>query len=225
VWHWHVLWSGSSTMWFNKKYRMSKWWKTKLDTTGRMYTVWCIDNTNWYIFSNILGGQSESATSYVVTKTTEGNHDDDFDVEKKTRPPKKRKTTTKPTTLATKLARNRVTLPVSELVENTDCTFQGNMPDPDNCQCNYLNRIFFIYKDFLLLAYYTCKEDVITRIVQISNYLMKIHEYVMIIEKFFVQIDQQMNVEMIHVKINFFIIINIKYFWFRYWSTKWLVCR
>jgi hypothetical protein len=38
------------------------------------------------------------------------------------------------------------------------------MPDPDNCQCNYLNRIFFIYKDFLLLAYYTCKEDVITRI-------------------------------------------------------------
>jgi hypothetical protein len=38
--------------------------------------------------------------------------------------------------MATIVARHRVTLPISALVENTDCTFQGNMPDPDNCQCN-----------------------------------------------------------------------------------------
>jgi len=91
-------------------------------------------------------GQSESVTSYAITKTT-SDHDNENQVEKKTRAPKKRKTTTRPTTVATKLAHNRVTLPISQLVENTECTFQGNMPDPDNCQ-----------------SYYTCKEDVITRI-------------------------------------------------------------
>jgi len=37
------------------------------------------------------------------------------------------------------------------------------MPDPDNCQCNYLN-ILFIYICFVFLAYYTCKEDGTTRI-------------------------------------------------------------
>ncbi len=36
----------------------------------------------------------------------------------------------------------------------------------------------------------------------------------MIIEKFFVQIVQLMNVEMIHVKIDFFFLINIKDFYF-----------
>jgi hypothetical protein len=89
-----------------------------------------------------LGGQSESVTSYVITKTTAGHHDEDTEVEKKTRAPKKRKTTTRPTTIVTKIARHRVTLPVSELVESTDCTFQGNMPDPDNCQCNYSKKKF-----------------------------------------------------------------------------------
>jgi hypothetical protein len=104
----------------------------------------------------------------VITKTTADHQDDnDSEVEKKTRAPKKRKTTIRPTTITTKIARNRVTLPISAMVENTDCTFQGNMPDPDNCQCKdlkieFLDFVFFVF--FLLLAYYTCREDVITRV-------------------------------------------------------------
>ncbi|CAF1153435.1 unnamed protein product [Rotaria sp. Silwood1] len=97
-------------------------------------------------------GQSESVTNYIVTKTTTLSHNDDhenddIEIKKKTRVSKNRKFTTKPATISTKLARNRVTLSMSELIENHDCTFQGNMPDLNNCQ-----------------AYYTCKDDVIKRI-------------------------------------------------------------
>ena len=99
----------------------------------------CVD----HVSIEFLGGQSEGVTSYVVTKTTASSHDDDDareegdDEEKKvTRAPKKRKTTARPATPAAKLAAIRVTVPIAELVENTACTFQGNMPDPDNCQCN-----------------------------------------------------------------------------------------
>ena len=99
---------------------------------------------------SVLGGQSDRVTEYVVTKTTsssraledefdEGGGEGDSDVkeaeEKKTRAPKKRKTTTRATTAVSKLAAHRVTVPISELVENNACSFQGNMPDPDNCQC------------------------------------------------------------------------------------------
>ena len=116
----------------------------------------------------VLGGQGETVTSYIVTKTTADQHDDDenFEVQKKTRAPKKRKTTTtRPTTVVTKVARNRVTLPISALVENTECTFQGNMPDPDNCQCKSHLRYFYEHSSYcFILAYYTCKEDVIARI-------------------------------------------------------------
>ena len=45
-------------------------------------------------------------------------------------------------------------------------------------------------------------------IVQKDSYLMKIIRYVMIIEKFFVAIDQSMNVEMIHVKYDLIIYIQ-----------------
>jgi hypothetical protein len=99
-----------------------------------MYILPFIVNTNLFP-SEYLGGQSESVTNYVITKTT-SDYRDDTEVEKKTRVPKKRKTTTRLTPVTTKLARNRVTLSISALVENNDCTFQGNMPDPDNCQCN-----------------------------------------------------------------------------------------
>ncbi|CAF0865968.1 unnamed protein product [Adineta ricciae] len=99
-------------------------------------------------------GQSESVTGYVVTKTTSRTPSDDdehidenHEVTKKTRASKKRKTTVKPITVASKIARDRVTLPIFQLVESSDCTFQGNMPDPDNCQ-----------------FYYTCREDVVTRV-------------------------------------------------------------
>ena len=91
-----------------------------------------------FILNKYLGGQSESVTNYVITKTTSGYHDDS-EGEKKTRVSKKRKTTTtttKPTPVTTRLARNRVTLSITELTENNECTFQGNQPDPDNCQCN-----------------------------------------------------------------------------------------
>jgi len=60
---------------------------------------------------------------------------------------KNRKSTTKLTTFPIKLVRHRVTLSMSDLVENNVCTFQDNMPDPDNCQ-----------------SYYSCKENVIARI-------------------------------------------------------------
>ena len=82
------------------------------------------------------------------------------------RAPKKRKTTTtRPTTVVTKLARNRVTLHISAMVENTECTFQGNMPDPDNCQCKSHSSYFYEHSSCcFILAYYTCREDVITRI-------------------------------------------------------------
>lgn len=84
-----------------------------------------------------LGGQGEPVTDYVVTKTTtDPNDDENIEVTKRTRSGKKRKatSTTRLPTFITKLARNQVTLPISALVENTECTFQGNMPDPDNCQ-------------------------------------------------------------------------------------------
>ncbi|CAF0890764.1 unnamed protein product [Adineta steineri] len=97
-------------------------------------------------------GQSESVTSYVITKTTKSFDDDDDDnknevVKKTTRTPKRRKTTTRPATIATKAARLHVTLSISQLIENSECTFQGHMPDPDNCQ-----------------TYYACREDVVTRV-------------------------------------------------------------
>lgn len=92
-------------------------------------------------------GQSEGITNYVLKTTTE-SLDDDFNFEKKTKTSKRRKiTTTQPRTIATRGTRHRVTLPVTQLVENTQCTFQGNMPDPENCQ-----------------NYYTCREDVIARV-------------------------------------------------------------
>lgn len=99
------------------------------------------------IFSRIryyLGGQSESVTSYVVTKTTshfhvENNIDDNVqEVKKRTRATKKRKTTIKPINISYKMLREYTTVPISQLVESSDCRFQGNMPDPDNCQCNYI---------------------------------------------------------------------------------------
>lgn len=92
-----------------------------------------------HVSDECLGGQSDSVTSYVVTKTTASSHDDEGDgdeEEKKTRATKRRKTTARPATPAAKLAAIRVTMPIAELVENSACTFQGNMPDPDNCQCN-----------------------------------------------------------------------------------------
>ncbi|UJR15055.1 hypothetical protein I4U23_002026 [Adineta vaga] len=100
-------------------------------------------------------GQSESVTSYVITKTTshshnENNDGDDYDnheVKKKLRPTKKRKTTVKSITIAPKIASEYVTASISQLVESSDCTFQGNMPDPDNCQ-----------------YYYACREDLVARI-------------------------------------------------------------
>jgi hypothetical protein len=107
-----------------------------------MYTLSFIINTDLFT-SDYLGGQSESVTNYVITKTTSGYHDDDSEVEKKTRGPKRRKTTTKLTHVTTKLARSHVTLSISDLVENNECTFQGNQPDPDNCQCNYFEKILF----------------------------------------------------------------------------------
>jgi hypothetical protein len=132
-----------------------------------MYIVLVIDNTNFLTFE-YLGGESESVTSYVITKTTAKSHDDNDDnIEggKKTRATKKRKTTTRPTTIATRLARNRVTLSISQLLEDSACTFQGNMPDPDNCQCNHFNIIVYLSMFFLFFkAYYTCKEDVIARV-------------------------------------------------------------
>lgn len=97
----------------------------------------------------LLGGQSDRVTEYVVTKTTSSihPHKDEFDEgeegendlkeneEKTKRFSKKRKTTTRATTIVSKIAAHRVTVPISELVENNACTFQGNMPDPENCQC------------------------------------------------------------------------------------------
>ena len=81
-----------------------------------------------------------------MTKTTSRTPSDDdehigesHEVTKKTRASKKRKTSVKPITVAPKIARDRVTLPIFQLVESNECTFQGNMPDPDNCQCNYAN--------------------------------------------------------------------------------------
>ena len=108
-----------------------------------MYTLSFIINTDLFT-SDYLGGQSESVTNYVITKTTSGYHDD-TEVEKKTRGPKRRKTTTKLTPVTTKLARNHVTLSISDLVENNECTFQGNQPDPDNCQCSYFEKNLILY--------------------------------------------------------------------------------
>ncbi|CAF2037508.1 unnamed protein product [Rotaria magnacalcarata] len=95
--------------------------------------------------------QSESATNYVVTKTTtvsshDDNEEEEFEVKKKTRTSSNPKMTTTSTRASTKLARNRVTASMPELMENSDCIFQGNMPDPDNCQ-----------------SYYSCRDDVVKR--------------------------------------------------------------
>jgi len=42
--------------------------------------------------------------------------------------------------IPTKLAYSRVLLPTIVLMENSPCTFQGNMPDQDNCQCKRINN-------------------------------------------------------------------------------------
>ena len=34
-----------------------------------------------------------------------------------------------------KLAFSRLLLPTTVPIENSACTFQGNLPDQDNCQC------------------------------------------------------------------------------------------
>ena len=90
------------------------------------------------------GLQSDRLTTFAVTKTTAGAPDSEAEgeeeEEKKTRSPKRRKLTTRPAPIVTKLAASRVTAPISELVENSACTFQGNMPDADNCQCNDHDR-------------------------------------------------------------------------------------
>jgi hypothetical protein len=36
---------------------------------------------------------------------------------------------------STKFGRGRILLPTIVLIENSPCTFQGNMPDQDNCHC------------------------------------------------------------------------------------------
>ena len=116
------------------------------------------------------GGQSDRLTTFAVTKTTAGAPESEAEVEeeeeKKTRSPKRRKLTTRPAPMVTKLAASRVTAPISELVENSACTFQGNMPDPDNCQCNdrYQHTPRNLSSFLVLPAYYTCTDDAITRV-------------------------------------------------------------
>ncbi len=132
------------------------------------------------------------------------------------------------TTVATKLARNRVTLPISALVENTDCTFQGNMPDPDNCQCKNLNGILIDNIIFCFLAYYTCKEDVITRTRCLDKQLFDednrlCNDY----RKVFCG-NRPINERGNDPCKNIYEINKMKYFCFfvfRYRSTEWLVCR
>lgn len=54
----------------------------------------------------------------------------------------KQRTTLKVTTIfATHLAHSRMLLPSTNLIENTPCIFEGNVPDAGNCQC-MLNESF-----------------------------------------------------------------------------------
>jgi len=49
---------------------------------------------------------------------------------------KQRKTTIQLTTIiSTKFVHSRMLLPTNDLIENSPCTFQGSMPDADDCQC------------------------------------------------------------------------------------------
>jgi len=91
-----------------------------------------------YLSPTVSGGQSEGVTNYVLKTTTESS-DDEFDFDKKTKSAKRRKTTTQSTTVITRAARHRATIPISQLVEDTECTFHGNTPDPENCQCRICN--------------------------------------------------------------------------------------
>lgn len=43
--------------------------------------------------------------------------------------------------LSPKLAYSKILLPTIVLMENSPCTFQGNMPDQDNCQCKKSKQI------------------------------------------------------------------------------------
>ena len=175
-----------------------------------------------------LGGQSEPVTNYVVTKTTtDPNDDENIEVTKKTRAAKKRKTTstTRSVVFVTKLARNLVTLPISALMENTECTFQGNMPDPDNCQGRTSQRLFSCSS--LRLAYYTCKDDVITRahcpdrqLFDEDNRLCNDYRKVFCANR---PINER-GIDPCKTKRIFHSIIKFEFHSFRYWSTEWLVC-
>ena len=48
------------------------------------------------------------------------------------------------TILSTKIIQSRMLVPTNDIIENTPCTFQGNMPDPDDCQCKLLSNKTFI---------------------------------------------------------------------------------
>jgi hypothetical protein len=77
---------------------------------------------------------TESITVKTIVKTTPTISNANRETEKE------HKTTIKLTTIrSSKLAHGRILLSTNELIENSPCTFQGNMPDQDSCQCRKMN--------------------------------------------------------------------------------------
>ena len=75
-------------------------------------------------------GRTESTTESVIIKTTPHISNTEIKIEKL------HETTIElPTIISTKLVHSRMLLLTNNLIENAPCTFQGNMPDQDNCQC------------------------------------------------------------------------------------------
>ena len=103
-------------------------------------------------------GQAGSVTHIPSTRATTMLFDDQIDDDRKS------KTIYNLTRLiSSSLAYSRMLLPAHSLVENSRCTFQGNVRDQADCQCRRKPARTRLELDLVRLAYFACKDELITR--------------------------------------------------------------
>ncbi|CAF1337215.1 unnamed protein product [Adineta ricciae] len=88
----------------------------------------------------LISGKTESVTEHTMINTSPNSIDDATNLENQFQI-----TMRLATILSTKIIQSRMLVPSNDLSESVHCAFQGNMPDPDDCQ-----------------SYLTCKDEIIT---------------------------------------------------------------
>ncbi|CAF0734297.1 unnamed protein product [Adineta steineri] len=100
------------------------------------------ERPNWILPSE---WKTEHVTENIILKTTPRVNNDVIEIENEQE---------RTTVIPMKLINRKMLLPTNDIMENNPCNFQGNIPDPDECQ-----------------SYFTCKDEITTRFQCPDKYL------------------------------------------------------